>query len=317
VADFDDIDALLSSSLKKAAEPANSAGVADAIRSRVAGGDAGTTVAGSTAPGWGGGASGILTIVAPIALIVVAGVVGGALGVTGVFGAPLADAAGPRPYSATVDTSVAGLDCPGGAAVTDLFPGQRLFAIARTDDSDFVAVRDPAALDTTVWVDVDALQLEDDIDGLPVSGCGELVVETPTPTPTPEPTETQAPDDDDDTPTPPASDTSAPSIKAGNWSSPDVWGSTAAPYCTTFSDIVVSAADNVGVVSVTAATSKSGTTAALLSSGGGNYTFRFTSGPYGYPNPDVVVTVTFTAKDAAGNSANTARPLTLRNTCLI
>jgi len=52
VADFDDIDALLSDSLKKAAEPANSAGVADAIRSRVAAGDAGASVAGTTAPGW-------------------------------------------------------------------------------------------------------------------------------------------------------------------------------------------------------------------------------------------------------------------------
>jgi hypothetical protein len=51
VADFDDIDALLSSSLKKAAEPANSAGVADAIRARVDAGDTGASVAGSTAPG--------------------------------------------------------------------------------------------------------------------------------------------------------------------------------------------------------------------------------------------------------------------------
>ncbi len=54
MADFDDIDALLSSSLKSAAEPANSAGVADAIRSRVAAGDAGTSVAGThrTGMGW-------------------------------------------------------------------------------------------------------------------------------------------------------------------------------------------------------------------------------------------------------------------------
>ncbi len=79
------LDELLSSSLKSAAEPAASAGVADAIRSRVAAGDAGTSVAGSTAPGWGGGAAGILTIVAPVALIVVAGVVGGALGASGLL----------------------------------------------------------------------------------------------------------------------------------------------------------------------------------------------------------------------------------------
>jgi hypothetical protein len=52
VADFDDIDALLSNSLKGAAEPANSAGVADAIRARVSAGDSGTPVDGDTAPGW-------------------------------------------------------------------------------------------------------------------------------------------------------------------------------------------------------------------------------------------------------------------------
>lgn len=46
------LDELLSSSLKSAAEPANSAGVADAIRARVAAGDTGTSVASSTAPGW-------------------------------------------------------------------------------------------------------------------------------------------------------------------------------------------------------------------------------------------------------------------------
>src|SRR4051812_9837284 len=170
------LDELLSSSIKGAAEPAPSTGVADLIRSRVAAGDAGTSVAGSTAPGWGGGAAGVVTIVAPIALIVVAGGIGAALGVTGVFGAPLGDAAGPRPYSAVVDTTVAGLDCPGGSTVTDLYPGQKVFAIARTETSGFVAVRDPAALDSSVWVDVNALRIGD-IAALPVSGCGELIVE--------------------------------------------------------------------------------------------------------------------------------------------
>jgi hypothetical protein len=47
-----DIDELLKGSFERLAVPADSAGVADAIRSRVAGGDAGVSVAGSTAPGW-------------------------------------------------------------------------------------------------------------------------------------------------------------------------------------------------------------------------------------------------------------------------
>ncbi|HEX7834004.1 MAG TPA: hypothetical protein VF479_00885, partial [Pseudolysinimonas sp.] len=52
MADMSSLDELLSSSIKSAAEPAASAGVADAIRSRLAAGDAGTVVDGPTAPGW-------------------------------------------------------------------------------------------------------------------------------------------------------------------------------------------------------------------------------------------------------------------------
>lgn len=52
MADFENLDALLSASLKGVAEPANSAGVADAIRARVAAGDAGTSVTTTVAPGW-------------------------------------------------------------------------------------------------------------------------------------------------------------------------------------------------------------------------------------------------------------------------
>lgn len=47
-----DIDELLKGSFDRLAEPANSTGVADAIRARVAGGDTGVSVAGTAAPGW-------------------------------------------------------------------------------------------------------------------------------------------------------------------------------------------------------------------------------------------------------------------------
>ena len=42
MADFDALDELLSGSLKRAAQPGDSAGVADTIRARVAAGDTGT-----------------------------------------------------------------------------------------------------------------------------------------------------------------------------------------------------------------------------------------------------------------------------------
>ena len=49
-----DIDELLKGSFDRLAEPADSTGVADLLRARVAAGDTGTSVDGTTAPGWGG-----------------------------------------------------------------------------------------------------------------------------------------------------------------------------------------------------------------------------------------------------------------------
>lgn len=51
--DFPGLDSRLRDALGRAAAPGDSAGVADAIRSRLASGDPGTSVAGPVAPGWG------------------------------------------------------------------------------------------------------------------------------------------------------------------------------------------------------------------------------------------------------------------------
>ena len=53
MAEFDELDGLLRTALGKAGQPGDSAGVADAIRSRVAAGDSGTSAPGPVAPGWG------------------------------------------------------------------------------------------------------------------------------------------------------------------------------------------------------------------------------------------------------------------------
>ena len=54
MAEFDALDELLSGSLKRAAQPGDSAGVADTIRARVAAGDVGTPAPSSgPAPGFG------------------------------------------------------------------------------------------------------------------------------------------------------------------------------------------------------------------------------------------------------------------------
>lgn len=291
------LDELLSSSLKSVAEPAPSTGVADLIRSRVAAGETGTSVAGNgaTAPGWGGGSAGVVTIVAPLALILVTGAVGGALGVTGVFGAPLGEAGGPRPYSLVVDGAAQGLECPGGSPVTDLYPGERLLATARTDDSSWLAVRDPAQLDSTVWVAAASLKMDAGVASLPVSGCGELVVQTPTPTATPTQAPPPPPDNGGSTPPkppPPPKDTTAPvmtSIKA----------SKAIVLNNEVSTISVSATDNKKVTKIVLKWSNGAVS--------GQTTITGASGSYNWSSNSVAAnsygnyTFTAVAYDAAGN----------------
>src|SRR5690606_39305511 len=91
---------------ERAAAPGDPSGVADAVRARVAAGDLGAPASASVAPGWAG-ASGAAWL--PWAgVVVVAGLVGGGLGVAGVFG--------PEPEQVAVvgATSVRGAQASGG-----------------------------------------------------------------------------------------------------------------------------------------------------------------------------------------------------------
>jgi hypothetical protein len=320
VADFDDIDALLSGSLKSAAEPANSAGVADLIRSRVAAGDAGTTVAGSTAPGWGGGASGILTIVAPLALIVIAGVTGGALGASGIVGAPPAPADGTVPaYVITPDQAPAYL-CPDGPRAGELTANTRVFAVARDDDGEWLGVRDPADRNRVLWFVADDIAIDAgavDPATLPVMGCPEPEVTIVEPEPTPEPTEEPTDEPDDDTPPPPPTpgDTTPPSIKVGSWNPESLVGLQFG-YCNNTSQITVNAADNVGIANVTGVSNRPASPVTLVSSGGGTWVFKITGGNY-TSNTPTTITVTFTATDTSGLTATGSRSIPIYNSCLI
>jgi hypothetical protein len=290
VADFDDIDALLSSSLKRAAEPAASAGVADAIRSRVAAGDPGTSVAGSTAPGWtsGGSAAGILPW---LGLIVVAGIVGGVVGVTGVLGQPAGAVGGEVPaYVIVPDTAVAYV-CPGGPEAGALQAGTRVLAVQRSEDSGYLGVRNPNDLRQTLWfpagdIVVDPAQTE--IAALPIGSCPEVTVTvvtpTPTPTPTPEPT---------DEPQPPR-DTTAPQTTKMTANPTLVINGQA-------SEISINASDNVGVTGVTLSWSGpnglTGSAPMVLQSGTWRYTWSYANLSNGFGN----WTFTARAADAAGN----------------
>jgi len=291
MAEFDGLDSRLRDAFAKAAEQGDSTGVADAIRSRVAAGDPGTSVAGGTAPGWGGGAFSWLPW---LGLIVLAGIGGTALGASGVFASePREILAG---YTAVLDDSAPASSCPGGPVIGELFAGDRVLAIARSEDSSYLGVRDPNDFARTLWFEravvvVDAGQA--DVDSLPVEACPVATVEVvePTPEPTEEPT-------DDPQPVPGPSDTTAPSITQVGASDTSIWD------CAPDNKVTLSvvAADNVGVTKVEVVwTGGPGNGSAQMVKNGGQWRYIYTS-----PNPAFGnVTFTFKAFDAAGNPSST------------
>ncbi|MEO5919762.1 MAG: hypothetical protein ABIQ01_01330 [Pseudolysinimonas sp.] len=290
------LDELLSSSIKSAAEPAASAGVADAIRSRVAAGDAGTSVAGSTAPGWGGSAGGIMTIVAPIALIVVAGVVGGALGASGLLGGSSAPAGGDIPAYVLSAETAAIYSCPGGPQIGAIPAETRVLAVARDADGVFLGARNPDDVASTIWFATGDLILDDDSADpatLPVEECPDVTVTQVTPTPTPEPTETAPPK--------PPAETTPPSITSIKASKTVVLNNES-------STISVAATDNVGVTTVTLSwTNGTNSGSATMPKSGSSWQYVWANN--GPPSTYGVYKFTAVAFDAAGNQSPGAEVL--------
>jgi hypothetical protein len=293
MAEFTELDGMLRDALQRAAQPGDSTGVADAIRSRVAAGDPGTSVAASTAPGWGGGVSGWLPW---LGLIVLAGIGGTALGASGVIaGEPREILAG---YTAVLDDSAPAASCPGGPVIDELFAGDRVLAIARSEDSGYLGVRDPNDFARTLWFDravvvVDAGQA--DVDSLPIEACPVATVEViePAPVPTVEPEPEPEPE-----PVPGPSDTTAPSITQVGASETSIWD------CAPDNQVTLSvvAADNVGVARVEVSwTGAPGSGNAQMVKSGGQWQYTYTSPYPAFGN----VTFTFKAFDAAGNASAT------------
>jgi hypothetical protein len=247
----------------------------------------------------------VLTIVAPIALIVVAGGVGAALGVSGVFGTTNAAPAGEIPaYVLTVDTA-GGAICPGGPPVDTLAAGTRVFAVARTDDGSQLGVRNPADAGSLLWFESGVIALDagsPDPATLPVVGCPEVTVSYPTPTPTvtptTPPTDPATPPDGGNNPPPPPKDTVAPvmtSIKASK---------------------VIVLNNEVSTISVQASDNKAVTKIVLSWSNGtvaGSTTITGASGSYNWSNNGTAnntygnYTFSAVAYDAAGNHSAPAQ----------
>jgi hypothetical protein len=179
MAEFEELDGVLRDALQRAAQPGDSTGVADAIRSRVAAGDPGTSVAGGTAPGWGGG---VWSWMPWVGLIAVGALVGGAVGVSGAVGRPAGDVTVDVPVS--IGESAPAHSCVDGPIIGRIAANTRVLAVQRSDDALWVGVRDPGALGGTIWVTLGDVSLDEGtpaLDELPVGGaCPETVVIVPT-----------------------------------------------------------------------------------------------------------------------------------------
>lgn len=211
------LDELLGASLKRVAEPGDPAGVAEAIRARVDGGDTGTP---STGGEFGAGSGGGWPWMPWLGGAVTAAVVGGLVGASGMFGSlqpgDSASASGDAP-SLSVTHVTQGTDCPGGATVVGFSPGDRVLAVARSDDSAFLAVRSPFDRSDTVWLPVSAVEVDagqSPVASLPVDGCLEPTVTLlppPEPSQPPAPTTPQQPQQPEP-PAPPAPTDNPPSL---------------------------------------------------------------------------------------------------------
>jgi hypothetical protein len=304
MAEFDELDGVLRDALQRAAQPGDSTGVADVIRSRVAAGDPGTSVASSTAPGWGGGAFSWLPW---LGLIVLAGIGGTALGASGVF------ASEPREilsgYTAVLDDSAPAASCPGGPVIGSLSAGDRVLAIARSEESDYLGVRDPNDFARTLWfaravVVVDPGQA--DVASLPVEACPVATVEVVEPAPVPVPTAEPAP-----VPGPAPKDVTPPALGNAN-ANPKTISMQGFPECGPTASIVsVNVSDAGGVASVTASWTGG---SATLNRSGNTWSFSFSEDTIGFT--DTNYTIGITATDSSGNTASTAVSVTVEY-CLI
>ena len=189
-----------------------------------------------------------------VGLVIVAGVIGGTLGLTGVFGHPTI----PRVVITTdlaLSRTADGYSCPGGSLVTKLQAHDRVLAVERSATSDYLGVRDPLNLGRVVWVhaaDVSVNSKQKPIATLPVGSCPEVQSILMPPTnqgdtvapPPAQPTKPTHPTQ----PNPPAPDATPPTVGTPTAGTPIVCTRNGSPPYT--DTITVAATDNVGVTAV-------------------------------------------------------------------
>jgi len=249
--------------------------------------------------------------------------------------------------TAIASVSASARDCPAGSVLATYSPGSRIYAIGRTESSDWVQVRALSSPDHNVWVRATDIELDANIADLPVTDCasfdgvvaiGDTPADSSTTTTLGETTTTVDPSTTTTTPsnttttqatttttpvtttTPP--DTTPPQISQPSAKPAEIWEEDGlAISCpddtnrqSTISAVVT---DNFGVTSVTASwTDPIGNLNVAMSGAGSTYTTTF--GPYAAGDWDPsdsdqshVVTITITARDASGNTSSTTVSVTV------
>ena len=312
-----DIDSLLRDSFARIAEPGDPAGVVESIRTRM---DAGDTGAPASSSGFSSGSPWFVPWILGGAVLAVAGLV---LGTSGLIPTPQ-----PASQTAQLQTTVDALDCPGGSPVATLAAGNRVVAVARSDDGGYLGIRNPYDTSATVWLPTTVVipdAGEAAVADLPVDGCGEAVTTQVAPEVevVPVPEETTAPQEptvpQKPTASQPVADTTPPTL--GNpTATPSAMicaDDSYAAYYAISSIIAVTAADNIGVTGVHIGWSGAATGQAEMTGGPTNWTYT-----YNPPQATPAGTITFVlqARDAAGNLSavkQTAISVISAGTCLI
>lgn len=282
-----DLDAQLRERLQVLYPAADPSGVADLVTSRVTAGDTGTPPPRGPV---GGGGSWMPWIVGAIVVGVIAGA--GAY-----FAMPSSPEPSGDPSIASLVAAADGSACPGSAPVTSIPAGSRVLAVARTEDGQWVSIRDVSAAPSTVWIERALLSAEGTLDSLPVDGCVTATVDDgrgfdpQLPTPTADPVAPTPRSGSTDS-TPPVFQSVSVSYSFGSFVCSENAASTAT--------ISAAVTDDTGVASVTASFS-----GAASGSGALEPAWSLIYRPAGLSvTGDIAVTLT--ATDSAGNSTTTS-----------
>ncbi len=221
--------------------------------------------------------------------------VGATLGLSGVISRP--EVIDPLSASSIDSRRADAFDCVGGAVVTSLPAGQRVLIVSRSADSQWVGVRNPSATESTVWLPVPVLTLDDSEtlgDTLPVGGvCPETTI-----------TLDSVPEEaEEEQPSGPTGDTGAPTIDALSTSSTPIGCDNNFP--NTLATLTATASDDTGVTAVALSWTGAYTGSGAMQRSGASWVFTFDAGGDGFNyRGDVVFTAV--ATDAAGNSSAAA-----------